>query len=126
MLLLSLGVWFWRRVRQRRPASAPNIAFIIGADYRLVLFVVVVHAGTLRKAQHGPHRPDRFASACACVKVLAQAAEVMFRRNCEASEPCTWQRWLSGEPTRGSGMEKGTNEVLCCDGGRESQISSSP
>jgi len=30
---------------------------------------------------------------------------------------------LGGEPTCGVGMEKGTDEALCCDGGHESQIS---
>ena len=89
MLIQSLGIWFRHRARRRRPALAPDIVFIVGAEYQLVvLFVVIVRAVTFREARHGPHRPDRIAPAGARVKVLVQAAEVVFRRSREAREPC--------------------------------------
>jgi len=47
----------------------------------------------------------------------------VFGRSREARQPCVRQRLLGGEATCGVGMEKGTDEVLCCGGGRESQKS---
>jgi len=71
MLPLSLGVRFRRRARRRRPASAPDIVFIGGTEYQLVLFVVIVRAVTFRKVRHGPRRPDRVTPTCTRVKGLA-------------------------------------------------------
>ena len=51
----------------------------------------------------------------------------MFRRSREGREPCMRQCLLGGEATSGVGtvgLEKGTDEVLGCDVGRESQITS--
>ena len=50
----------------------------------------------------------------------------MFRRSCEAREPCVQQRLLCSEAKYGVVMEKGTDEVLGCDIGPESKIRQFP
>jgi len=47
------------------------------------------------------------------IKVLAQAAQVMFRRSCGAREPCMRRCLGSGEATFGDGTED-TDEVFGC------------
>jgi len=37
VVLLSLGVWFWRRAPRRRPTSAPVIILIVRAECQVVL-----------------------------------------------------------------------------------------
>jgi len=58
-------------------------------------------------------RDDRVMPASPGIKVLTQAAQVMFRRSCEARGPCMRQCFLSGEATFGDGTE-GTDEVPGC------------
>ena len=48
---------------------------------------IVVRVIALRKAQHGPRRPDHVAPPCARVKVLALAAVVVSCRSREARDP---------------------------------------
>jgi len=60
------------------------------------------------------HWVDHVMPASPGIKVLAQAAQVMFRQSCEARQPCMQQCLRSGEATFGDGMEEDTDDVFGC------------
>ena len=55
MLLLSLGIWFWRHAQQRRPGSAPLILVIlvVQTERQLSVLFAIVRAIALGKEQCG-------------------------------------------------------------------------